>query len=252
MVKVVSFINLKGGVGKSISSSSIATLFAQSGYKTLIIDCDKQSNTTQYLNRYSEDMHSMYHVFNGEKSIYNIIRQTDIKNLDIAPATIEIVKLKEKHFDGRLGFLNEQIEKLDYDFIIIDCPPDLNTIVDNVLIATTDVLVPIKVDNFALFGFGYLMEKIQEIKQLYNPNLEFTGAFITMDKARTKVSKEAKEQLTQHLQTKLFRTFIRDNSTVVTSTFYQKPIVVFDKSSNAARDYNNLALEILEKLLGGK
>lgn len=250
MAKVVSFINLKGGVGKTSSTVNIATIFALMGYSVLIIDTDKQSNSTQYIGRYDESMYSMYHVFTGEKHIKDIIRDTDIPGLHIAPATIEIVRIKDRHLEEKFNIISSQLEALDgkYDYIFVDCPPDLNGIVDNALTASTDVFVPIKVDNWALLGFGYLMERIQEIRTGYNPNVQFTGAFITMDNARTNVSKEAKKQLAEHLGEKLLKTNVRNNATLVTSTFYEKPVVVFDKRSNSAQDYAALAEEILEKI----
>jgi chromosome partitioning protein len=247
-MKVISLINLKGGVGKTSSTVNIATVFALMGFSVLILDTDKQSNSTQYLGRYDEEMKSMYHVFTGQCSLKEIIRETDINGLHIAPATIELVRVRDKHLEGAYNALSGQIDTLGYDYVFIDCPPDLNPIVDNALAASTDVLVPIKIDNWALLGFGYLMERIQEIRQEFNPQLRFAGAFITMDKARTNVSKEAKKHLMEHLGNELFKTCVRDNSTLVTSTFYEKPVVIYDKSSNSAKDYYTLSNEIFQKI----
>jgi len=249
-MKVVSLINLKGGVGKTSSTVNIAATFALMGFSVLILDTDKQSNSTQYVGRYDEEMRSMYHVFTGQCSIKDIIRETDVKRLHIAPATIELVKVRDSHLQGVYDVISRQLSTLerDYDYVFIDCPPDLNPIVDNVLAATTDVLVPIKIDNWALLGFGYLMERIKEIRTELNPSLNFSGAFITMDKARTNVSKEAKKHLIEHLGDDLYKTCIRDNSTLVTSTFFEKPVVLYDKSSNSARDYFSLSNEILQKI----
>lgn len=254
MKKVISVINLKGGVGKTSSAVNLATALALSGYKTLIIDTDKQSNATQYLGMYNENLVSMYNVFNSECYLKDIIMNTDIKGLHIAPATIDLVRIRDSKLDGMYNILSNQMDSIDYDYIFIDCPPDLNAIVDNCLTASTDVIVPIKIDNWSLLGFGYLMQRIQEIRNEYNPNLRFTGAFITMDKARTQVSKEAKIKLHENLQDNLFDTCIRDNATLITSTFYEKPIVIFNKNCNSAKDYITLSNELLKKLNenGGK
>lgn len=248
MKKVVTILNLKGGVGKTSSAVNLSTSFALMGKKVLIIDTDKQSNSTQYLDRYDESMKSTYHVFTGQCTLKEIIRETSIQGLDIAPATVKLVEIRDSHLKSKYDIISKQINRLEYDYIFFDCPPDLNPIVDNVLASSTDVIVPIKLDNWALLGFGYIIEKIQEIQINYNPNLRFTGAFITMDKARTKVSKESKKHLEDNLGSDLFKTCIRDNSQLVVSTFFQKPVVIYDKNCNSSKDYFNLANELLQKI----
>ena len=246
MGKVISIFNVKGGVGKTASTVNLATLYALQGKKVLIVDVDKQSNATQYLGRYDQSLPSMYDVFLQKCSIENIIRDTDIEGLYIAPSTINLVKL-EVVCDSTL-YTN--LKNLDYDYIFIDCPPDLNFVINNALIASSDVLVPVKLDNWALFGLDLVNEKINEIKQTDNATLRFMGAFITMDKRATFVSKEIKSWIKQALGDKLLKTSIRDNAVLVTSTFHELPVVVFNKNCNSSKDYQLLLQEISEKMEG--
>jgi len=253
--KVISVINRKGGVGKTSSTVNLAAAFSLKGRKSLIIDTDKQGNATQYVGMYDENMASMYNVFKGECYLKDIIRNTNFTGLHVAPATGEMENLKNSKLDGYVNIISSQVSTLDYDYIFIDCPPDLNAIVDNCLTASTNVIVPIKIDNWSLLGFGCLMQHIQTIRTEYNPNLDFTGAFITMDKPRTQVSKQVKIQLHENLQDNLLKTCIRDNATLITSTFYEKPVVIFDKNCSSAKDYFTLSDELFKKLLnenGGK
>lgn len=251
MRKIISFLNIKGGVAKTTSCVNIGTSLAMNGYSVLIVDMDKQVNATKYLNRYFPDNSSIYDVLIGEKSINDITIATIIPNLWIAPSNIKlslftddtdnVIPLKE-------DVLAKKLIAADYDYILIDCPPALDILVTNALVASSDVLVPIKVDMFAIDGFSNLVNHINSIRNTYNHNLQFSGAFITLDRRKTVVSKQVKELLKGNLGDKLFDTTIRDNNPVVVSTFNQTPVVKYDRKCNASLDYINLSLEIIQKL----
>ena len=128
---------------------------------------------------------------------------------------------------------------------LIDCPPSLNMITINALVASDEVIVPIKIDKFALDGLGYLLESINEIKDEFNENLKFLGCFITMDNSTT-VNKEIKKALKDLLGEKMLDTHIRQNISVVESTFEQKPVIYYKSKSNASKDYIKLAKEVFK------
>lgn len=249
MSKIITVATVKGGVAKTSSVVNIATILADRGNNVLLIDLDKQSNSTLYLNRYDESCISMYDVLKCNNHLSDIIVETDIKNLYLAPASIKMIELENVYMDDEYYILSDELKEFkEFDFIIIDCPPDLNMIVNNALAASTDVLVPIKLDNWALMGFSYMLDRIEEIKNYKNPMLKFTGAFITLDRKRTVVSKELKKVLKEQLGDKFFETSISLNQDVVNSTFKPMPLVRFKKSAKASIDYFNLTDELLKKL----
>lgn len=251
MRKVISFLNIKGGVGKTASCVNIGAVLAQKGYSVLIVDIDKQSNSTQYLNQYVPDSVSMFEVMTEGISIDEVITPTEYDRLFIARSNIKMILATDYKAEQTIeseNVLAEQLVNQDYDYILIDCPPNLNYLVTNALVASTDVLVPIKIDKFALDGFSYLVNHINEVNDNYNATLNFSGVFVTMDKKRTNISKQVKEMLKENLGDLVFENTVRDNAALVYSTFAQKPVINFDKRANSTVDYTALTEEIIKKL----
>jgi len=251
MRKVISFLNIKGGVAKTTSCVNIGASLAMNGYSVLIVDIDKQVNATKYLNRFSPDSSSLYDVLVGDMDINDIITTTDIPNLWIAPGNIKLSLFTQDTNNVKSlseGVLSDKLINADFDYILIDCPPSLDILVTNALVASSDVLVPIKIDFFSIDGFSNLVNHIQEIRNEYNHNLQFSGAFITLDRRKTVVSRQVKELLKGNLGDKLFDTTIRESMPVLASTFNQTPVVKYDRRCNATMDYENLSLEIIKKL----
>lgn len=252
-MKKIAMVNIKGGVGKTVSAVNLATGLVQKNKKVLLIDLDAQSNATQYLNRYNTASLSSYDVLNDKDlDIRNVIENTDIGGLDIIPANIklvlsesEIVADTRRSRETRLQRALSKVES-EYDYCIIDCPPSLGIITTNALVTSNDVLVPIKIDKFALDGFQYLLNTIEEIRDEFNPSLNLLGAFITMDK-RTAVNREIKKLLKESLKDKLFDVTIRDNTKVTQSTFSEMPVMIYDPKSNASHDYVALTDIVISK-----
>lgn len=249
-MKTISVLNIKGGVAKTTSTINLAAILASEGNKVLVVDVDAQSNSTIAFKNYDIDELSVSDVLlHKEMNIFDVIKETEYENIEILPANISLAFTEKKilldvtrNQQNRLKKALEQVED-KYDYCIIDCPPSLNMITINALVASDEVIVPIKIDKFALDGLEYLLESIEEIKEEFNPNLIFKGCFVTMDSATT-VNKEIKKALKSILKDKLFDSSIRQNISVVESTFEQVPVVMYKKNSNASKDYRSLAREV--------
>ena len=181
--------------------------------------------------------------------IEKVIKKTDFENIDILPSNVTLAFAERKILldvnrsqQNRLAKALEEIED-KYDYCLIDCPPALNMITVNALCASDEVLVPIKIDKFALDGLEYLLDSIEEIKDEFNPNLNFKGCFITMDSSTT-VNKVIKQELKSVLGEKMFNTSIHQNVKVVESTFEECPVVFSSKKARASLNYKDLSKEI--------
>lgn len=249
-MKKLSVVNIKGGVAKTTSAINIAAILADKGNRVLVVDVDAQSNLTMAFKAYDIDNLSVSDVLlNKSINIFDVIKNTEYKNIDILPSNISLAFTEKKILldvtRSQQNRLKRELELVSdkYDYCIIDCPPSLNMITINALVASDEVIVPIKIDKFALDGLEYLLESIDEIKDEFNPNLQFKGCFITMD-TLTNVNKEIKKALKNILKDKMFDTSIRQNISVVEASFEQEPVVSYKKNSNASKDYKNLVEEI--------
>ena len=229
-MKKVSIFNIKGGVAKTTSTANLGACLSQQGYKVLLIDIDPQANLTKLFKAYSMDELSISDVLLDKTlDISKVIKNTDFKNIDIIPSNITLTFTEKSilidNTRSQQNRLSKALSELNnkYDFCLIDCPPSLNMITVNALCASDEVLVPIKIDKFALDGLEYLLESIDEIKDEFNPSLSFKGCFITMDSATT-VNRLIKKELKNLLGDKIFNTTIKQNVKVIESTF-ECPVV---------------------------
>lgn len=253
-MKTISVINLKGGVAKTISSINIAhALVAKHGKKVLIIDNDKQGNTSKFFGAHSYDAPSIADVLTERNfDVKSTITTTDFEGLDILPANMNLLRAnKEILLDvsrpqqTRLRKALEQV-KDDYDYCVIDNAPDINMSVINALVASDDVLVPVKIDRFTFDGLEQLVEQIDDVKE-FNEGLTFRGCFITMFQRNT-VNKQGDEYLREHTSYPLFNTVIRRTVRVDQSTFEGLPLLATRKST-AGEDYESLVQEYLDSVL---
>lgn len=247
-MKVISFLNIKGGVGKTVSTVNIAAELGIRGKKVLVIDLDPQSNTTKYLGMYYPNSKSTYDLLNGEDIGISITKFDNVwlipANINLIMSESEILSDTKRSRETRLRkYLNSKKDG-NFDYILIDCPPSLGILSINALTASDYVLVPLKIDQFALDGFEYLISSIQSAREEFNPHLELLGLFVTMDKA-TRINREIKNELITEIGDLLFKQTIRDNIDVVKSTFENTPVVYFNKKANASKDYKALVEEML-------
>lgn len=250
-MKTISIINLKGGVAKTISSINIAyTLVKNHGKRVLLIDNDKQGNTSKFFGVHNyEDVGMAELLTQRDLDVQHVIKNTAYDGLDIISANMNLLRAdKEILLDVsrpqqprlRKALLSIQDE---YDYCIIDNAPDINMSVINALVASDDVLVPIKVDKFAFDGLEQLIEQVEDVKD-FNEGLTFRGCFITMYQ-RTSVNMQGGEYLASSTPYPLFATKIRKTVKVDETTFSGKPLLDYKKST-AGEDYEELVKEYLK------
>lgn len=250
-MRVISIINLKGGVAKTISAINIAyTLVKVHGKKVLLIDNDKQGNTSKFFDLHNYEDKTLADLLTDRNcDINSIIKPTKYEGLDIIPTNMNLLRAnKEILLDvsrpqqTRLRTALSQLTN-EYDYCIIDNAPDINMTVINALVATDDVLVPIKVDKFAFDGLELLVDQIADVME-FNENITFKGCFITMYQ-KNGVNVQGNEHLASSTSYPLFHTVIRKTVKVDETTFVGRPLLDYKKST-AGQDYEKLVKEYLE------
>lgn len=249
-MKKASIFNIKGGVAKTTSTANLGACLSQENKKVLLVDLDPQSNLTKLFKSYSMDDLSVSDLLlDKDLDIHKVIRKTDFENIEIIPSNVALAFTEKKILldvnRSQQNRLAKALSKLnnEYDYCLIDCPPSLNMITVNALCASDEVFVPIKIDKFALDGLEYLLDSIEEIKEEFNPKLNFKGCFITMDSATT-VNKVIKQELKNLLGDKMFNTTIKQNVKVIESTFEECPVVFSNKRARASINYKDLCNEV--------
>ena len=252
-MKAISIINLKGGVGKTISAINFAHVLAEvHGARVLLVDNDKQGNTSKFFGLHDYEATSISDVLTvkGFRTA-EAIRKTQYERLSVIPANMALLRAnKEILLDcsrpqqTRLRKALKEVEA-DYDYVVIDNAPDLNMSVINALVASHDVLIPIKVDSFAFDGVAQIMEQVEEIKE-FNPDIRIAGGFVTMWQ-RNNVNAQGKAYLEDVDGLPMFDTIIRKTVAVDETTFAGVPILDYNKRSTAARDYVSLVDEYLRR-----
>ncbi|AHH04978.1 cellulose biosynthesis protein BcsQ [Borrelia miyamotoi] len=248
-MKIISIINQKGGVGKTTSAINIAYSTTLLNKKTLLIDIDSQGNTSSGVNiPKKEDTNSSYEL------IYKKQKIKPIKNfnLDIIPSNLKLALLEKEliHEIARENFLKnalEQYKQDDYDFIILDCPPTLSILTINALVASKYLLIPIETEFFAFEGISQLLDTITTVKQI-NQNLEIAGVFINKYDIRNKSKEKYIDYLKKVFKEKFLNTKIRKNISISKSQEENIPVHIYNKESNAAKDFLELTKEIMEKI----
>ena len=253
MGRIIAIANQKGGVGKTTTSINLSACLAELGKKVLVIDLDPQGNTTSGFGIDKEEIeNTVYELMLGECSIRESMTKVENiehlflipSNVNLAGAEIELLGINEKEY-----ILKNAVDYIrdDYDFIIIDCPPSLNTLTINSMCAGDTVLVPIQCEYYALEGLSQLMHTIDLVKDRLNPELEIEGVVFTMYDARTNLSLQVVENVKNNLNQRIYKTIIPRNVRLAEAPSYGMPITKYDPRSTGAEGYRLLAEEVIHR-----
>lgn len=253
MTHIIAVTNQKGGVGKTTSSINIAYYLAKFGHRTLLIDFDPQGNATSGLGVDKQALEmTMTDVIMGRKKLAEVVMPTEFKNLSLAPTTptlanTEVELAQAEHRFSRLKYAIQALP-VEYDYIVIDCPPSLSLLTVNALIVARYVLLPVQAEFYALEGLGQLLETMKLIRKSLNPTLDLIGVLATMVDSRTSLSTQVLAEVQKHFPGKVFRATIPRNVRLAEAPSHGVPIGVYDRFSKGARAYKAVTKEVMERV----
>jgi len=254
MGKVIAVANQKGGVGKTTTSINIGASLAALEYSVLIVDFDPQGNASTGLgiDIKNPDLLGIYECLAGKCTPKEAIHHyEEIDKLDILPANIDLVGLELELANDvdRNMYLKKVIDSVRnlYDFIIIDCTPSLGILTTNALAAADSVLVTIQCEYFALEGLSQLLNTVRLVQDNFNQSLAIEGFLITMYDVRLRLSNQVVEEVHKHFQNMMFETIVQRNVKLAEAPSFGKPVITYDAASIGAKNYLNLAQELLRR-----
>ena len=244
------FVNQKGGVGKTTTTINLAAYLAAFGKKVLLIDIDPQGNATVGCGVDRDSLESdIYDVLIEGTPISEVIRKTNLNNLDLVPATSHLAgaEVELVPVPGREIKLKSAITEIKdkYDYVMIDCPPSLNLLTVNALAAADEVMIPIQCEYYALEGISQLMKTLDLVRENLNPMLKIGGIILTMFDQRTVLSNQVAAEARKHFGSKVFETIIPRNIRLAEAPSFGQPIIFYDPSSNGAMAYEKLSREVI-------
>ncbi len=250
-MRIIAIANQKGGVGKTTTAINLAAGLAMKSFPTLLVDLDMQANTTVSFFHRNQVKHSLYDALIGDGEmlpIQNVILETDLENLDLIASDIRVGKLDKFAGFQELYRLKNALDSLtNYEFIVLDCPPNLGNTLTQALVAAHHVIIPIKADYYSMEGVGDLLETIHYTKT-GNPQLNLLGVLVTEFDQRETICGQALEAVKEKFGDTKFNIDIRKNTTLRSAPSLKKTIYEHDPNSYGADDYFDLTEEVLERL----
>lgn len=252
MSEIMAIANQKGGVGKTTTTINLSAALAEQGKKVLIIDMDPQGNTSSGLGIDKDELETtVYQLMIGDNSFDECVQKDVFENLDVLAANVNLagIEIETMDMEDRNYILRDIILEVEdrYDFIIIDCPPSLNTLTINSMTTADSVLVPIQCEYYALEGLSQLIYTINLVKDRLNPKLTINGVVFTMYDGRTNLSMQVIENVRNNLNQTIYDTIIPRGVRLAEAPSHGLPINLYDPKSTGAESYRLLAEEVMER-----
>lgn len=252
VTKYISISNQKGGVGKTTTTINLATALAAVGKRVLVVDLDPQGNASTGLGiDRAQRVNGTYELLFGECTLNEATVASKVPGLSVVPASIhlsgaeiELIGTKRREYRIKLAMENNNVY---YDYVLYDCPPSLNLLTLNALIASNGVLVPLQCEFFALEGLSHLVHTIERVRSSFNPDLELMGIVLTMVDKRNNLSAQVAENVRAHFGDKVYETMIPRNVRISEAPSFGLPAIVYDMGCSGSQAYIQLAKEILRR-----
>ena len=252
MAKCIAVVNQKGGVGKTTTSVNLAASLAYYGQRVLLVDMDPQANASSGLGIDKRNVNgTVYQLLSGDKTLDQVLHKTAVENLQLIPAHIDLIgaEIELIESESREQILKNHLSKIsaNYDFIFMDCPPSLGLLTLNALCAAAAVLIPMQCEYYALEGMSQLLDTIQRVQKMLNPQLKLEGVLLTMYDSRAKLANDVVAEIRTSFPQETYETVLTRNVRLAEAPSFGQPAFLYDFSSRGAQNYLQLAREFLKR-----